>query len=386
MKLLFFLLLLLAIPAAAHAQAPSPDAISQIAQVFYDRSSAWGSALQGAAFTLFRWTLILEVALFGIRMALQRSQTADILGQFVMVLLFAGFVAAVITHYQEWAWNLIDGLAGVADSLGASREAVEAPFKTGLALMKTIIDKIEPLEIGQALGFVVAALIVLVCFTLMTAQILLIKAEAMIAMNAAIILLGLGGSAIFKEYAVNVMRYVLSVAFKLFVLQLVLGMSMSFITDLELAEATLQDVFVVVGVAIVFLALVWTIPDVCAGIINGSNTSSGQALKMAGAAVAGAAIGAVSGGAATAAGMAMAGRAVRKASQVADAEGASGFARFGHMAKSLYAASEQARAEHPGASHARRIHSKLNSQLQERKMDAAMQQQTQAPEGTTDEQ
>ena len=73
--------------------------------------------------------------------------------------------------------------------------------------------------------------------------------------------------------------------------------------------------------------------------------------------------------------MAMAGRAVRKASQVADAEGASGFARFGHMAKSLYAASEQARAEHPGASHARRIHSKLNSQLQQRKMDAAMQQQ-----------
>lgn len=386
MRAAILLILLLAIPVAAHAQAPSPDAVSQIAQVFYDKSSAWGTTLQDLAFVLFRWTLMLDVALFGIRMALQRSQVADILGQFVMVLLFAGFIAAVINNYQDWSWNLVNGLAGVADTLGASREAMEAPFKSGLALATAILDKMSVLSPAEALGFLLAALIVLVCFVLMTAQILLIKCEAMIAMNASLLLLGLGGSAIFKEYAVNVMRYALSVAFKLFVLQLVLGMSMSFITDLELADATLQDLLVVIGVAIVFLALVWTIPDICAGIINGANTSSGQALRVAGAAVAGAAIGAVSGGAATAAGMAMAGWAVRKASQVADAEGVSGFARFGHMAKSLYAASEQSRAEHPGASHARRIHSKLTSQLQQKKMDAALQQQTQAPEGTAHEQ
>ena len=59
------------------------------------------------------------------------------------------------------------------------------------------------------------------CFALMTAQIVMIKCEAYIAMNAAVLLLGFGGSSLLKEYAINTMRYALSVAFKLFVMQLV---------------------------------------------------------------------------------------------------------------------------------------------------------------------
>ena len=72
------------------------------------------------------------------------------------------------------------------------------------------------------------------CFALMTAQIVLIKCEAYIAMNAAVLLLGFGGSSLLKEYAINTMRYALSVAFKLFVMQLVLGIGMSFISDFNI--------------------------------------------------------------------------------------------------------------------------------------------------------
>ena len=93
-----------------------------------------------------------------------------------------------------------------------------------------------------------------------------------------------GGSSFLKDYAVNAIRYVLAVAFKLFVMQLVLGIGIAFIEGFSTSTAELQDIFVVIGASVVLLALVKSLPDVCAGIINGSHVSSGAAL---GAAVAG---------------------------------------------------------------------------------------------------
>ena len=369
------LLAVLALPASSLAAGPSPDAISQIAQEFYTKTSAWSGTLKSFAFALFRWTVMLEIALFGIRMALQRSQLPDILSQFVMTLLFAGFIAAVINNYAEWSWNLIRGLASTADSLGTAQTSSDAPLRTGLNLVQVILDKVSITSPAESIGYIVAALVVLICFALMTAQILLIKCEAMVAMNASVILLGLGGSSLFKEYAINVMRYALAVAFKLFVLQLLLGLGMTFITDMELSEATLQDIFVVIGVSVVLLALVKTIPDVCAGIINGSHVTGGHALAATAGAVLGGAVGFAAGSVATAAGASMGLKSVRAASQLATESGATGLGKVGHMAQSLYSAHQQTRAEHPRASHALRLRSKMESRLQAKKMENAMREE-----------
>ncbi len=353
----------------------SPGSISQLVETFYTRTASWGGTLQSFAFALLRWTLILEVCLFGVRMALQRAQIADIMGQFVMILLFAGFIAAVIKNYDAWSWSLINGLAATADGLGASRTTVEAPFMTGCAIVMTILDKLSITSPVDSLAYIVAALVVLIAFALMTAQILFVKCEAMIAMNASVILLGLGGSAIFREYAINVMRYVLAVAFKLFVMQLLLGLALTFIADLELAEATMQDIFVVIGVAVIILALVRAIPEACAGIINGSHVHGGQALGATAGAVLGAAVGGAAGAAAATAGTAVGVKSVSAASQLAKESGATGLGRFGHMAGNLYSAYAQARAESPRAGYGLRLNSRLQSRLQAKKMENAMKEQ-----------
>ena len=154
--------------------------------------------------------------------------------------------------------------------------------------------------------------------------------------KAALILVAFGGSSFLKDYAVNAIRYVLAVAFKLFVMQLVLGIGIAFIEGFSTSTAELQDIFVVIGASVVLLALVKSLPDVCAGIINGSHVSSGAALTASAAAVGGAALGAAVAGSNTI-------QNVKDASKVAGMEGATGLGKAASMAKSLWGARQDAK-------------------------------------------
>ena len=135
----------------------------------------------------------------------------------------------------------------------------------------------------------------MVCFALMAAQIIIINAESYIALNAAVILLGFGGCGMMKEYAINTMRYCLSVAFKLFVLQLIMGISMRIIEGFAITGTEAIDLVTLIGSAVVVLALIKSLPDIAAGIINGAHVGGNSLISTgmaAGAAMFGGAVGA----------------------------------------------------------------------------------------------
>ena len=82
-----------------------------------------------------------------------------------------------------------------------------------------------------------------------------------------------------RDYAINVLKYIVSVAFKLMVMQIVIGVGMNFISELKSVNSIdMAQCLVSIGVAIVLYALVKQLPDTVAGIIQGSHVSSGQAL------------------------------------------------------------------------------------------------------------
>ncbi len=296
----------------------------------------------------------------GIKAALNRDQIGDTIRQFVMLLLMAGFFLAVINNYQEWSWNLINGLKKVGMELSSSSYASDSPFIAGLNLVKLILDKLSVWSPGNSVGLLIAALVIIICFALISAQVVMIKCEAMIAMMAALILCGFGGSSFLKDYAVNAIRYVLSVAFKLFVMQLVLSVGISFIEGFNTGAAELQDIFVIIGASIVLLALVKSLPDVVSGIINGSHVSSGAALTASAAAVGGAAIGAAVAGSNTI-------QNVKDASKIAGMEGASGIGKAASMAKSLWGARQDAK-----SSGEKDLSTRTRSEMQERLERAKM--------------
>lgn len=98
-----------------------------------------------------------------------------------------------------------------------------------------------------------------------------------------------------------------------------------------------------IGASIVLLALVKSIPDTCAGIINGSHVSGGAAITAATAAVGGAVAGAVGGSIAAGRSAAVTTQNVKDASNIAGMEGKSGMGKGVSVARSMWGARQDAK-------------------------------------------
>ena len=298
--------------------------VSDIVRTFHDQLSKYEAVMLKYAKLVFYWCAVLEVAYLGIKMVLGTSDIRETLKNFVFVILGAGFFLAVINNYHTWSWNLINGLKSVAGEATNLVSASDKPFTVGLELSKNIFEKCNILNPADSLAYILAGMAILFCFALITMQIILIKCECIVAMCASSILLGLGATSFLREYAINALRYVFAVAFKLMTMQLVLGVGITFINQLKIAEdMDWGQIGVTISFCIIYYCLVKTLPDVVAGIIQGSHVSTGNALTStvtalgAGMAAAGMAAGSGIGN-------------IGRAAQAARAEGAKG---FGEMAR-----------------------------------------------------
>ncbi|MDR3362115.1 MAG: P-type conjugative transfer protein TrbL [Desulfovibrio sp.] len=215
----------------AFAASASPDILGDIAVVFYNKSEGWSTTLVQAAYTLFHYLIIIDICLFGIRGALDIKTGAPIgslVGEFVLFILFAAFMYTCIKYYKEWSNQIIHGFIQLGKTAGGEKVDVSDILRTGLDIFDNIKRAMKPTEPINSLGFFISGLIMLICFALMAAEVLLIKCESFIVMNAGIVLLGFGGMRYFKDYSVNFMKYGFCVAIKLFVLQLMMSIIMSF--------------------------------------------------------------------------------------------------------------------------------------------------------------
>jgi type IV secretion system protein TrbL len=269
------LLILLAVQAEAEA------AVNIISGTYAKLENAVNSvkgSLRQTALSLFKLTLTLEVALFGIRIALKRSQLQETIGEFVFLCIFAGFIAAVLLNYEEWTAAVFEGL-GKLGSVSALNPAT--PLRAGGALVDVILDQASYLtgieNIPAAFLLMIAAGIILIVFVFLSCFILITYMEFLILGNAGVILVGLGGSKIFKEFAVNMMRYIFSLGMKFFVLNLVINVGIQFFLQLGIdkliqggGSGLYGNLLMAVAAALMLAFISWTLPGSIQGLLQGS--------------------------------------------------------------------------------------------------------------------
>ncbi|WP_031485857.1 P-type conjugative transfer protein TrbL [Maridesulfovibrio frigidus] len=335
---IFFILLIAVTASAQEAQPNGPitGILSQIAVQFHAKASQWSERLTHYALSLFKLLLTLDVCFLGIKSALKRTQLQDVIAEFIMLFLYAGIMLLILTHYTEWTNMMIRGLSGVGEELGAPPATAGSVFIAGIQIFDILLNSIN-YNVAKAIGIILIAIAICITFSLIAAQVIVIKCEGYIILNAGIILLGFGGSKITKDYAVNFIKYACSVAMKLFSIQLLLSLSIEFIASFRNTEATFSQTLVILGASIIILVLAMTIPDIISGLINGPLTTSGGALTSAVTAVStgtNTALQGVKGTLGSAASAKDGVAAVREASGFADTAGMTGFGKLGHMATS----------------------------------------------------
>jgi type IV secretion system protein TrbL len=167
------------------------------------------------------------------------------------------------------------------------------------------------------MALLIAGLVVLVCFALICAWMMVALVESYVVIAASVILMAFGGSRWTKDVAIAAIRYTLSVGAKLMMMQLLVSLGTNMITGWAntFTGQNSSQVYILIGASIVLLAVTKTLPDNLQQIVGGASLSSGSGLVGAAAAVGGA-VTAVAAG--IAGGGAMAGNSFRLASAQLD--------------------------------------------------------------------
>jgi type IV secretion system protein TrbL len=284
--ILFALLVSLA-PDQVLAAIQDNNLLNSIVDAYRTKAAAWEPVLTGYAITLFWLLVTIDLVWNGIALALRGADLQEFTGELVRRIFFIGFFFALLTHSSDWAQAIIDSLRQAADAANAAAGGTagispSSIFDIGLTLAVRITDTVSFFSPMDSLGLIISSLIVMICFALIAAFMVIALIEMYFILYAAIIVLGLGGSGWTSSYAVNYVVYAFSVGMKLFAMQLLIGLGESFIRDwvTNFNENNAQ-VLLIIGAAVVMLALVWTIPDLLKGLINGTSFGSGAPMVQA---------------------------------------------------------------------------------------------------------
>ncbi|WP_048831561.1 P-type conjugative transfer protein TrbL [Maridesulfovibrio hydrothermalis] len=311
--------------------------LSILLNKFQTEAGKWEPIIRGYSLSIFKYLLIIDFAWKGIRLVLKRAQLEEVVAEALLFIFFATFMLTTIYYYKEWSNSIINLFSHIAQEAGAPKASPTAVFEAGMEILTKIWGESSVWSPITSTILGLCAVAIIITFSMIAAQMMMVKCESFIVLNAGVILLGLGGAQVTREYAINFLRYGLSVALKLFVMQLLISLSMTFITAfMNVNSKNVEEIFVVLGASIIILALTMSLPDIVSGIVNGSHVSSGNTLSSAVTAVsaatmaAGRGVGSVFGGAV---GAKRSVDSLREACSFANSAGKSGLGKLGHVAR-----------------------------------------------------
>ena len=300
------LVIFLMMPGIAVAAITDNNVLDGIVAKYRDASAQWTQIIRPHALNLFWLLAAIDFTWSGINLTLKRTDLGDFVAELVRRMMFIGFFLALIQYSGDWPKRIVDSFRAMANeaSTGSSNGITPSTiFDIGLTLASSITQSVSFTAPGASLALVLSTLIIFICFTLIAAYLLVSLVEMYVAINAGVILLGFGGSRWTSNYATQYMTYMVSVGMKLFSMQLLIAIGQSFLSDAYgHFEPSNAQVFILIGISVVLLVLIKTIPDILQSLVNGGSFGSGgghmlasSAMAMAGGAVAGAASGGLAG-------------------------------------------------------------------------------------------
>lgn len=277
------------------AMAMGVGVVDDMIKTFADASKAWQAPLLAIAISLFWLLATIQFAWSMIGLAFKTTDFNTWISAIVTQIMFIGFMYWILTNFSTFAGYIIDSFRKAAGQ--ASGQSFFSPsdfFIKAWQLVGDIYDKTSLLEPANSLGLIIAGIIIMICFALICAFMVVALVEMYIVISASVLLMGFGGTQWTKDYAIRALQYAVSVGAKLFVLQLIAGLGVELMDGWVASTDTqsLEHIVGMIGCSIILLALTKMIPEIVQGIINGTSIASGGALTSAMSAVAGGAMGA----------------------------------------------------------------------------------------------
>ena len=266
----------------AFAQLNDPSgSITGLLVLVQNSAASWDGKLRGYATTLFWLLASIQFVWIFFPLVFRQADFGEITGELIRFIVVIGFFYALLMFSADWGQAVVNSFreAGAhAVGLGGIGLKPGAVFGAAVDLANTIGD-VETLNPLTAILISISAIIVLLCFTFIAAFMGVTIVESYIVINASVIFMGFGGSQWTREYALAMVRYAVSVGAKLFVLTLIVGLILD--SAKKWAAAYGPDdtsMWTMVGLSLVCAYLAKTVPELVAGMINGSSMGGGSTL------------------------------------------------------------------------------------------------------------
>jgi type IV secretion system protein TrbL len=274
--------------------------LNQLVQDFQSHAAAWQGVLRADAIDLFWLLVAIDFVFMAIRLVFRGADFAEWLGEFVQQILFIGFFYALLTNSVTWATDIVNSLREAANQASAAGGGMvnlhpADVLGIGVNIGQQALQQMSVLRPGAAVGLAIAGVVIICCFALIAAWMILALVESYIVISAGVLFMGFGGSRWTKDIAITIIRYALSVGAKLFVMQLLVGIGESIMqgwfAQTNGTEISISTLCVMIGCAIVMVALVMVLPALVQGLMNGTSVGHGGAMTAAAAMIGGGAAG-----------------------------------------------------------------------------------------------
>jgi type IV secretion system protein TrbL len=269
----------------------SSTILTDIVRDYEAVTSSWFGALGPIAHRIF-WILVaIQLTWSAIWWVLDREDGLAVLSSLLRQVVAIGFFYALLLNGGTWIPAVIQGFSNAgAAAAGITNLSPTGVFDQGLALANKILNATS--DLGLLDGFFasliagISALVVVVAYAIIAAQLLVVLVESFIVIGAGILFLGFAGSRWTKFFTERYLSYLASVGVKLFVLYLIMGVGMGiaarWMPILERGGFSPIPFFYVMGGSLVFVFLTWHIPSVAGSMMAGAvSLSLGDAVYPA---------------------------------------------------------------------------------------------------------
>jgi type IV secretion system protein TrbL len=278
-----------AILAAFSLDAFAQGATSSLLTQYETKQTTWLVPVINAATTLFWLLAIIQFIWAAIKLTLERQDMQGYVAGFVREIMWIGAFYALLLNGPLWIPAIVNSfinigrqVAGVGSQELYPGNVVGRGVEIAMAFLGGAGESGFFNNPATALVLVLAALIVVVAFCLIAAQILVALVESYMVTTAGLLFLGFGGSKWTAPYVERFIGLAVSVGVKLFVLYLLVAigyqMSNQWLADVSGVPGAAQPVataFGIIGASLCFLMVCWQSPKLVSSMIGGSPQLSG---------------------------------------------------------------------------------------------------------------
>jgi len=284
-KLAIISILGLVLVPAAPAQF-SPTTPGDILSQYHAAAVTWETTVFGYAKHLFYLLAVIELSWTFLELFLQQADLQAWLFGFMRSIMAIIAFYALLLYGNQWFPAVVNSFTKIGSLVaGIPSISPTVVFTQGLKIAGAMLDAASDsgflLHIGSALTIILCALIILLCWGLVTLSLVITWVESYVALGAAYIMLGFGGSRWTREYVNRYICLVISVGLKILTVYAVISAGMilsgNWITEAQQVKltplVTVAPVLVAFDVLIgtfIYSLLVWHLPRIITGVLGGN--------------------------------------------------------------------------------------------------------------------